>query len=349
MNKEKKPELVDKLNSLPMAFILGLGRSGTTLLQGMLDAHPNVVAPPESKFILLLYPRFHHIKKWDEKDIHDFVEALYIDPLFGKLWAIDKVKLLQDMLSIKEYADYAMLCKLVCYNMRENKENVTLLTFKVPLYTIFLSKLKKIFPDARFVHLVRDPRDNLYSHIKSYNIGDHLFVNQQWVGFNSLVEKNKQMQPSKYFTIYYEEMVKEPENILKSLSGFLGITYNSSMLQQKLGEYKNESEFKMVHESLLSPVNTSNVGKWKNKLSPQDIVIAEAITGKLAKSKYGYEMNAESNSVRVSKLGIIRSKYVYLLWKRFTLFRYSSLRINLLYSKIKRRIKGDKLHIWNYF
>ncbi len=51
----------------PMLFILGKERSGTTLLQTLLDTHPNIVGPPESKFVLLLYPRFGNIKSGGRK------------------------------------------------------------------------------------------------------------------------------------------------------------------------------------------------------------------------------------------------------------------------------------------
>jgi len=338
----------DKIKGIPMVFILGLGRSGTTLLQSMLDAHPNVVAPPESKFILLLYPRFHSIKKWTEKDIKAFVEALYIDPLFGRYWGmVNKGKLLQDALNIKDYADYATLCKLVCYHMRENKENVSLISYKVPLFTIFAEKLQLIFPETKFIHLVRNPYDNLYSHIKSYNIGDVSFVNRQWLGYNSYVEGLKQASPSRYFTIQYENMVKDSEASLKSISTFLDIEYSNVMLQQKLGEYKNEKEFKQVHESLMVPVNTSNVGKWKGKLTEEQIASTNAILGSYAKNKYGYE-NAETQ-LSYSGFTVWKTRLTYKIWRGLTLFRYKSLNINLLYSAYKRWQKGDKLHIWNYF
>src|SRR5581483_11308414 len=140
---------------------------------------------------------------------------------------------------------------------------------------------------------------------------------------------------------------KDSEASLKSISAFLGIEYSSAMLQQKLGEYKNEKEFKQVHESLMAPVNTSNIGKWKGKLTEEQIASTNAIVGSYAKAKYGYE----NEGVQMSYSGFVvwKSRLTYKRWRRLTLFRYKSLNINLLYSAYKRWQKGDKLHIWNYF
>src|ERR1700677_3706000 len=108
-------EELDKIRKIPMAFILGKGRSGTSLLQNMMDAHPAIIGPPESKFVVLLYPLFSHIKKWKESDILLFVDSLYIEPLFATLWHIDRKELTEKLLSIKDFADYSLLCKIVYY------------------------------------------------------------------------------------------------------------------------------------------------------------------------------------------------------------------------------------------
>ena len=93
MDAEITKEEFKKIKKIPMVFIMGKERSGTTLLQTLLDAHPNIVAPPESEFIVLLYPRFGKIKKWTKKKIYDFLEELYQEPWITKIWCINRTYL----------------------------------------------------------------------------------------------------------------------------------------------------------------------------------------------------------------------------------------------------------------
>ena len=61
IGKPFTPEEIRKISSMPMSFVLGKERSGTTLLQLMLNVHPGIVAPPESRFIMLLFYTFNMI------------------------------------------------------------------------------------------------------------------------------------------------------------------------------------------------------------------------------------------------------------------------------------------------
>src|ERR1700728_3059002 len=115
-----KPEL--DIKNIPMVFTVGFERSGTTLLQELMNSHPNIVAPPEYTFIVYLYNRFGNKKHWSKKDIMDFIEELYFRPLF-LLWLINKEELTEKLLEIAEYADYALICKTIFYQMRQGREN----------------------------------------------------------------------------------------------------------------------------------------------------------------------------------------------------------------------------------
>ena len=107
--------LKQQISDTPIVFILGRVRSGTSLLQNLLKAHPSIIAPPETKFISLLYPRFGHIKKWGEKDILNFTDFLYRDPMFVNFWYLDKKIVTEELLSLGENVNYAALCKSIYF------------------------------------------------------------------------------------------------------------------------------------------------------------------------------------------------------------------------------------------
>ena len=76
-----------------MFFIIGRPRSGTTLLRILFEAHPHVIIPPESPFIISLYKKYGKVTSWDEKLIKEFCDDLFRQRYFDK-WLIEKEVLL---------------------------------------------------------------------------------------------------------------------------------------------------------------------------------------------------------------------------------------------------------------
>lgn len=332
----------DEIKKIPMVFILGKERSGTTLLQTFVGGHPNIIAPPESEFIVLLYPKFGKIKKWTEKNILDFIEELYKELWIIKMWRIDRESLTTLLLSIKDDADYASLCKVIYYCMGNGKEKVLWLADKNPIYMLFSNTLLKIFPDAKFIHLVRDPRDNVYSHRKSFGGGNVGFISQKWLAYNYITEKDKIKKPERYFTLSYEKMVEAPETSMQNLCKFLGISYHEKMVKNTFPEFLKTfgkqhlilEKAKELHHSLLQPVNISHIGKWNN-MSSEDIKIIEKITGDFAKKIFNYGMGEHSGEISaIANIKVFKSKIIYRSWQLFTRMRYRNYTLNRFYRKM---------------
>lgn len=335
-------EEFNKVKKIPVAFIMGKERSGTTLLQTFLNGHPNIVAPPEFEFVVLLYPRFGKIKKWSEKTVHDFITELYREPWISKIWRVDREKLTSMLMAIKDNADYASVCKVVYYYMRENKEDIILISDKNPIYVLFIKTILKIFPEAKFIHLVREPRDNVNSHLKSFKINNLRYIAMKWRYYNGILNKAKIRMPARFHTVIYEHLVEKPEVEMKKLCLFLGVTYTEKMtentfpesLQKLVGEKSIYALASDIHVNLLKPVNTSNIGKWRKSLTPWQIQMTEAITGKFASKNYPYDISAGNYHLHFGqKVQILKSRIVYLVWQVFTRTRYRSYRLNKLYNR----------------
>jgi len=333
----------NKLRSIPIVFIVGCGRSGTTLLQSLLNSHPNIVATHECFFIVALYPSFGKIRKWEKRDILKFVDALDLLRIFT-LWSLDKRALTEELLTALEFADYPLLCKMVYYHMRKDKERISVLIDKNPLHSIFLKKLLTIFPEARFIHLIRDPRDNVNSNIMRFNSKNTFFLARKWVGFNARIESTKRKIPDKFFTILYEDMVINTENVFRRLCEYLGVDYSNSMMSHKFPErlqaYEGAKFYerkKKIHQSLLEPINTTNIGKWEYEMSEYDRTITEIITAKFAQKYYGYEIDATKKStVKISLIRILKSWVQYIIWEFFTKWRFTNFKFAVYYRKKKK-------------
>ncbi len=351
---DKTETEAEQIKKASMLFILGHGRSGTTLLQSFLNSHPNIVAPAEYEFIVHFYPRFGKIKHLTKKDITEFIEALYTseDPHFFN-WQLDKEHVTEKLISTSVNEDYPTLCKILISLTADNKTEIRILSDKNPINSIFVRKLSNIFPDAKFIHLIRDPRDSVYGYMRRLQQKNPFFLSRRWKRYNQVIDDFKGKFPERFFTLKYEDMVKNTDGTLNSIAAFLNITpngfnkdytppegYESSdgnQYYQNLPSDKREaviSNMKLAHENLSTPVNTSHIAKWKKEMNSHAVAVTEIITGKFAK-KYGYEIEPRKiPGVSVSKYRLLKSKIVFYLWGKFTRWRYNNYHYNTKY-KIK--------------
>lgn len=282
-----------EIDAIPIFFIVGKGRSGTTMLQSILDAHPACIIPLETRFIIHLKSKYRSVSVWTDSRIRSFYNDLFTDLKFSTLWQVDKHKLLQELLFLGKEADFASLVKVVYLNYLSiyPKSEIKLIGDKNPIYTIFIPQLAEIFPDAKFIHLIRDHRDNISSHIRVFPIQDIPFLASKWVFYNQLVEDHKRRNPEQVLTIRYEDLVSDPGANIQRICSFLGITYDPAML--RFHERTNEGLkyiehfVRKFHDNLYNPINNSKVNTWKKGLSPDQVQAIEVIAG-LKAAEYGY-------------------------------------------------------------
>ncbi len=341
--KPLSAEEIKAINSLPINFVVGKERSGTTLLQLMLNAHPNILAPPESRFLVLLYSRYGSIQHWSEKNLRAFCTDLFREPLFKKHWVLDKQKLLEILLPAKDLLTYPILCKIIFLQKATPEKEVTLLFDKNPIYYYFLPLLEKIFPEARFIQLVRDYRANIASHQRVFKIKRAGDLAYRWVKINEMIEDSKLRNPGRYFTLKYESLVTDPETSMKGICSFLKIQFSEKMtgdhtafMYDSFKEDKHK-RFTEIHQSLFQPINVAHIDEWKRKLSTKEIDEAETVAGNYGNIQYGYvKVSTNHRKINIAKKLSIRIRY----WLIKTTYQivFSKLR---LYYFIKRKVWRD--------
>lgn len=286
---------------IPMLFIVGKGRSGTTLLQTLLDAHPNIILPLESRFVIHLKSKYEKVRYWDEKQLLSFYNDLFTDLKFSTLWTVDKEKLKTELLALKGQTDFSTICKVVYLNFESlfPKNEIRFIGDKNPIYTVFTKDLLRIFPRSKFIHLVRDHRDNIHSHMSVFPIKNVPYLAKKWVYYNSTIEELKLALPSDVLTIKYEDLAAEPARQLRIICSFLGLTYHDEMLdfhkQTSTSMGHLEPYVSKFHSNIFNPVNTNKVSCWKTKMLPEHVRVADVIAGNMA-LLYGYPVKTDSRS-----------------------------------------------------
>lgn len=338
-------EEIKAIDSIPMNFVIAKGRSGTTLLQAMLNANPHIVAPPESRFIILLYFRYGKIKVWTEKIITTFCNDLFKEGLFRNIWDINKNELQATLIASKDLLTFTLACKIIFYlSSPEKKAHVFI--DKNPVYHFFQPELKKIFPDAKFIHLVRDYRAFLVSYhrmvansTRIYTVKEATDIVYRWMKINMLIEEAKNRSPQNYFTLTYEFLVNNPSKSMVDICRFLNLAYNENMVQNHQSgiHYKflnnDKARFRKIHRNLFQPINPSLIDEWKGKISEENLIGIESIAGKFGETMYGYKLTKPEKKSTNYELIIKQLKH-----SLFTIL-YRKVYTNLwLYYKIKKSI-----------
>jgi hypothetical protein len=139
----------------PFPFIVGSGRSGTTLLRLMLEQHPDLAIPPESYFPISLRHREPRYVSSGGFDLGRYASDLLENVRFRD-WKLDQM--VRDRLSGVEPIDWAEAIRrtFALYAERERKPRYG---DKTPWFIMRIDELSTMFPEARFVHLIRDGRD----------------------------------------------------------------------------------------------------------------------------------------------------------------------------------------------
>lgn len=290
------PVAIEEINSIPIHFIIGVGRSGTSLLQSMLGMHPKVCAPLESRFVIHLHHKYSKVRKWDDTLIVNFIDEIFREFFIKNFWFINKDILIEKIKRIsKEDISFLLLCKMVYIEYYvSNRENQTikLIVDKNPPYIQFVDELLVLFPNAKFIHIIRDYRDNVMSRKKLFFSKNVNLLAEEWLIENKNMDRLKRIQPERFHTIRYEDLVKNPEHELVKITNFIGISFDKSMLNHQKYAHKiktlNPNEFDYFHKELLKPINLDNLSKWKGFFAPKELNFLYYSLGEYAR-KYDYQ------------------------------------------------------------
>jgi hypothetical protein len=313
---------MEKLQRIPFFFILGRPRTGTTLLRSLFDAHPNVQIPWECQFVLNLYPNYGKLKYWNPGTLKQFYSDLLKQWQFSA-WNVDLDKLQSDLQACAGETSYATICQVVYLNHISlyPKEEIRLIGDKNHGYTIYTGRLLKLFPDARFVYILRDYRDNFQS-VKNvdFELPVVSLVVFKWKYFYKKALQAAKKHPGSFYFIRYEDLASDPENNLRKICDFLDLPYVPDVFDFYKMKGKAEEKYpadilEKHHKSLFNPVNTSRIGLWEKSMNDRQVKLADYVAGKYA-DQAGYLRKFNKFYIWIAVLavpGICYARFLYLL------------------------------------
>jgi hypothetical protein len=239
-------------------FILGVPRSGTTLLRVMLGAHPLVAGLPETPWLLGSYGGISSLR--------GLVETVAAHPL----GMVANVKGAAEG-DVYQAGRAFLLALLTPYLQRTGKTHVVI---KTPGDLQFLEFLVKLYPDALYVHICRDGRDVALSYLKrkgsffSRRTGrgrmDFLNLLKRWHEWESKTRRVLKDGRIPHVSLRYEDLTAHPEAELRRICAFLEIPYEPAMLDYAQADVdlpKWEAGSTDVREN--SQVTAAFVERWR--------------------------------------------------------------------------------------
>ncbi len=297
-------------------FIIGIGRSGTTILNKILNSHPAIHALPEANFLLFFLNDYKHVSRFTEEHIELIFQQIGIfalsHPLVG--WELDMEKAKEKLIRLvaEQEMSYSTLCKTIYSEIKvsgKDKSDATMLIDKNPAFTLSVDQLEKNFPEAKFILLVRDYRANVLSrkqnaYLKSPRVP---YNATRWRVFNEIAYEFYKKHGKKVLLMRYEDLVSEYDASMKNVFAFLNVK-EEEMKETELSNVdvtkmdiadEHKKYFKKKYDDLSKPINTNRVNAWQTELTKQEITECDAICGNFA-SVFGYEAFAPVSFLKKS-------------------------------------------------
>jgi hypothetical protein len=271
-------------------FVLGCPRSGTTLLQLMLHAHPRIAIPPETRFVLTTYEARNSFGDLREESNRRALAGSIVGErrtLFYDL-GLDAGEVTEEIADGPPTLGSAIGIVFRAYARRFDKPRWG---DKRPGYYQYIPGLLRMFPDAQIVHLIRDGRDCVASlQTMPWFTQDIYAAVCTWIeAIDSGRRAARHLPADAYFELRYEELVADPRPRLAQLCDFLGEEYDPAMAEPHKIAGATIPERKTWHADTQRAVTPAPSGIWRDRLQPWEIGLCEAAMGSRLRA-LGYEV-----------------------------------------------------------
>lgn len=276
-------------------FIVGANRSGTTLLRLILNAHSRIGIPDE-----IAYFNTHlagkPIEQWrapglDKAAYEAFVER-FLTRHSATLKLADHNTIQREVLECGPH-DFRRPYQLAIEHWahQHGKERWG---EKTPGNLFYVDVIREMFPDVRFIHMVRDPRAGVASMNKTSFLADDAVINalnRRKYTQRGLALQARIAPTGTWMQVRYEDLVMEPEQVVRALCAFLGESFEPDMLSyhrdaERFMSQKAAGDF---NRAATQPIVKSKMESWRAELIAQEVAAVEAICGDSMR-ELGYEL-----------------------------------------------------------
>ena len=330
ISKESTP------NKYEPFFIIGAQRSGTTLLRLMINEHPNICVPNESHFLLKLFKSLPLNKTLTKDQFKCAINIINSESRL-KSWNIDpkNISICNDV-TIKNIVD-------MLFTMEAKSHNKLRWGDKTPEYVDILDEINFVYPNAQYIHIIRDGRDAINSYADRGWHGCTIYTRARYwkTTITRIRQFSQKLDNQRYFEVRYEDVIIDPQKTLKEICNFLKEDFSRNMVHHHINASKHitkNEKSRNIHQNLLKPIITTNISKWKKENSLFTNIIVQHYIGDILLC-FGYEL------LKINQILEYTFKLfwpVYLVYNFFVSNLYSLYHI-LIPNRVKQQLRSTKL------
>ena len=256
MNWKDTPEWLPtaKSGATPPFFIVGAERSGSTLFRLILSAHEKVACHSE----------FEYVVDWLDPKTGSVSLDEFRDHLVGHRKFPTLFEVREELTPVPQIdVDQRTVARAF---LEQYRREIGRPIIGATVHRNF-DRVLHIWPEARFIHIYRDPRDVVRSVVQMGWAGTPYHGAFGWLHAEEVWQSMaKQLDPNRILDVQYEKLVESPAKELTRICKFLGVEYSDAMLN-----YHEHTSY-----GVLDPAMTY---KWRSKMSPRDVRLVETLVG----------------------------------------------------------------------
>jgi hypothetical protein len=257
------------------------------MLRVMLDQHPEMAIPPESYWPLTLWRRKARYESDDGFDVERFADDLVANEGFRN-FRLDGSEL-RERLQAEAPAGYPDAVRAV-YAEYARSVGKSRFGDKTPPFVLHMDLLAELFPEARFVHVIRDGRDVGLS-LREAHFDAPRTVTGAARYWRDRVRRGRalgvRLSPDRYLELRYEDVVGDPRSTLARLCSFVELEFTDRMLDYGRRARATIRVQDRAHESTALTPPVAGLRDWRRQMPSRDVAAFEAVAGEVL-SELGY-------------------------------------------------------------
>ncbi|MEU4623672.1 sulfotransferase [Actinoplanes sp. NPDC023801] len=268
-------------------FVVGCPRSGTTMLQLMLHAHPRIALPPETRFLLAAYQKRAEFGDLTDPDRRRELGRFIVESAQFEDLGLGSEQTVEAVVAGPPTIGSAFGIVFRMYSQRFGKPRWG---DKRPLYLRHLPTILRLFPDAQIINIMRDGRDCVASLKETpWKPSEFDTLIDYWTkSADASLLAARRYPRDVYFQVRYEDLVADPEPGLRRMCEFLEEDYDPAMSTPNKLASVAVPEYKTWHTLTHKAPTTERIQSWRTRLSEEELRRCEETFGdRLA--LFGYE------------------------------------------------------------
>lgn len=270
-------------------FIVGSGRSGTTLLRLVLASHSRISIPPETWFLLDLVDHLPLLDPLTPDQVDEAVRLMTSHYRWPDLEIPDEELARRaralGVPTVRAIAD-------IVYDIHAQREGCPRWGDKTPTYVRIVPEIARLYPDALFIHLIRDGHDVALSmHSRKWKGRWLAWNTKEWIEAIDLMRRHRRTLPAeRLLEVKYEDLVLDTEAVTRRICAFLREEFEPEMLDWASSVTDKVPEREMpIHRKLFRQPRPEDNYRWKTSLSAPRTFVLESYLGSRLKAE-GYDV-----------------------------------------------------------